>query len=58
MGEPDVVYVVRNPGVSVEQIKDALGGATKDLHLAIVRMVAAKKLTTTGQRRGTTYLVR
>lgn len=54
MGEPDVVYVVRNPGVSVEQIKDALSGPTKVLHLAIVRMVAAKKLTATGQRRGTT----
>lgn len=54
MGEPDVVYVVRNPGASVEQITDALGGATKDLQLPIVRVVAAKKLTATGQTRGTT----
>jgi hypothetical protein len=55
MGEAVVAYVAKNPGVSVEQIKKALGVETKDLQLPIVRMVAAKKLKTTGERRGTKY---
>ncbi len=55
MGEAVVAYVAKNPGVSVEQIKKALGVATKELQLPIVRMIAAKKLKTTGQKRGTKY---
>ncbi len=55
MGEAVVAYVAKNPGQSVEQIKKALGVEKKDLQLPIVRMVAAKKLKTTGQRRGTKY---
>jgi len=58
MGATVVAYVAKHPGVSVEQIKKALGVETKDLQLPIVRMVAAKKLKTTGQRRGTRYFVR
>jgi hypothetical protein len=58
MGETVVAYVAKNPGQSVEQIKKALGVEKKDLQLPIVRMVAAKKLKTTGQRRGTRYFVR
>jgi hypothetical protein len=44
--------------VSVEQIKQVLGVATKDLQLPIVRMVAAKKLRTTGERLGTRCFAR
>jgi hypothetical protein len=55
MGEAVVAYVAKNPGVSVEQIKKAPGVETKDLQLPIVRMLAAMKLKTTGQRRGTRY---
>jgi len=58
MGEAVVAYVAKNPGVSVEQIKMALGVETKDLQLPIVRMVAAKKLKTKGQKRGTRYFVK
>ncbi|MBL8802131.1 MAG: hypothetical protein JNN27_09065 [Planctomycetes bacterium] len=58
MGEAVVAYVAKHPGVSVEQIKKALGVETKDLQLPIVRMVAAKMLKTTGERRGTRYFVR
>ncbi len=58
MGETVVAYVAKNPGQSVEQIKKALGVEKKDLQLPIVRMVAAKKLKTTGQKRGTRYFVR
>ena len=58
MGEAVVAHVAKNPGVSVEQIKKALGVETKDLQLPIVRMVAAKKLKTTGQKRGTKYFAK
>jgi hypothetical protein len=58
VGEAVVAYVAKNPGVSVEQIKKALGVETKDLQLPIVRMVAAKKLKTTGRRRGTKYFAK
>ncbi|MBL8800528.1 MAG: hypothetical protein JNN27_00915 [Planctomycetes bacterium] len=53
MGEVVVAYVAKNPGQSVEQIKKALGVEKRDLQLPIVRMVAAKTLRTTGQKRGT-----
>ena len=55
MGETVVAYVAKNPGQSVEQIKKALGVEKKDLQLPIIRMIAAKKLKTTGERRGTRY---
>ncbi len=58
MGEAVVAYVAKNPGVSVEQIGKALSVKTKDLALPIIRMVEAKKLKTTGQKRGTRYFVR
>jgi hypothetical protein len=58
MGEVVVAYVAKNPGQSVEQIKKALGVEKKDLQLPIVRMVAAKKLKTTGMKRGTRYFVK
>ena len=58
MGETVVAYVAKNPGQSLEQIKKALGVEKKDLQLPIIRMIAAKKLKTTGQRRGTRYFVR
>jgi hypothetical protein len=58
MGETVVAYVAKNPGQSVEQIKKALGVEKKDLQLPIIRMIAAKKLKTTGQKRGTKYFVR
>ncbi|MBL8800520.1 MAG: hypothetical protein JNN27_00875 [Planctomycetes bacterium] len=58
MGEVVVAYVAKHPGQPVEQIKKALGVEKKDLQLPIVRMVAAKKLKTTGQKRGTKYFVK
>jgi hypothetical protein len=35
-----------------------LGVETKNLQLPMVRMIEAKKLKTTGERRGTRYFVR
>ena len=58
MGEVVVAYVAKNPGQSVEQIKKALGVEKKDLQLPIIRLIAAKKLRTTGERRGTKYFVK
>jgi hypothetical protein len=55
MGEAVVAYVAKNPGQSVEQIKKALGVEKKDLQLPIIRLIEAKKLKTTGQKRGTKY---
>jgi len=58
MGEVGVAYGAKNPGQSVEQIKKALGVEKKDLQLPIIRLIEAKKLKTTGQRRGTKYFVK
>ncbi len=58
MGEAVVAYVAKNPGQSVEQIGKALGQKTKELALPIIRMIEAKKLRTTGERRGTRYFVK
>jgi hypothetical protein len=58
MGESVVAYVAKNPGQSVEQIGNALGQKTKELALPIIRMIEAKKLRTTGERRGTRYFAR
>jgi hypothetical protein len=58
MGESVVAHVAKNPGQSVEQIGKALGAKTKELALPIIRMIEAKKLRTTGQRRGTRYFAR
>jgi len=58
MGEVVVAYVTKNPGQSVEQIKKALGVEKKDLQLPIIRLIEAKKLKTTGQKRGTKYFAK
>jgi hypothetical protein len=58
VGEAVVAYVAKNPGQSVDQIGKALGTKTKDLALPIIRMIEAKKLKTTGQKRGTKYFAR
>ncbi len=57
-GEVVVAYVAKHPGQSVEQIKKALGVEKKALQLPIIRLIEAKKLKTTGQKRGTRYFVK
>jgi hypothetical protein len=57
-GEAVVAHVAKHPGQSVEQIGKALGQKTKELALPIIRMIEAKKLRTTGERRGTRYFVK
>lgn len=58
MGARVVDHVKKNPGQGVEGIAKALKVPSKELQLPIIRMLAAKKLRTTGQRRGTKYFVK
>ncbi len=57
-GATVVAYVAKNPGQSVKQIGKALGVATKELALPTIRVIEARKLRTTGERRGTRYFVK
>ncbi|MBK8180546.1 MAG: DNA-binding protein [Planctomycetes bacterium] len=58
MGARVVDHVKKNPGIGVESIAKAFQLPSKELALPILRMLAAKKLRTTGQRRGTKYFVK
>jgi hypothetical protein len=51
-------YIKKNPGLRIEQIGKALGTPTKDLALPVKKLVAAKKLSTKGQKRATTYFAK
>lgn len=55
MGETVAEYVKANPGQGVEGIGKALGLATKELQLPILRLLETKAITSKGQRRGTKY---
>lgn len=48
-------YVKANPGQSTEQIGKALGMATKELQLPVVKLVQSGAVRTEGQKRGTKY---
>ena len=48
-------YIVKNPGQRIEQIGKGMGAATKDLALPAKKLLAAKHLSTKGQKRATTY---
>jgi hypothetical protein len=48
-------YIKKNPGNRIEQIGKALGTPTKDLALPVKKLLAAKKISTKGQKRATTY---
>jgi len=51
-----LAHVKKKPGQSVTEIAKALRRTPKDLQLPIQRLIADKKLRTTGQRRGTKYI--
>jgi hypothetical protein len=51
-------YVKKNPGANVEGMAKTFSLKSKDLTLPIGKLMAAKKLKTSGQRRGTKYHVR
>jgi hypothetical protein len=48
-------YIAKNPGQRIEQIGKGMGVATKDLALPAKKLLAAKQLSTKGQKRATTY---
>jgi hypothetical protein len=48
-------FVIKNPGKRIEEIGGELAIATKELALPVKKLIAAKRITTKGQRRATTY---
>lgn len=50
-------YVKKHPGLRGEQLSAALKTDTKSLRLPMLKLIAAKKVKTKGQRRGTSYFV-
>ena len=55
LGERILTYVKANPGTRMEAIGKALRKDTKDLRRSVQDLIAAKKLRTKGQKRGTEY---
>jgi hypothetical protein len=48
-------FVIKNPGKRIEEIGSELAIPTKELALPVKKLIAAKRITTKGQRRATTY---
>ena len=48
-------FITKNPGLRIEQIGQTLGVATKELALPVKKLIAAKRVSTKGQKRATTY---
>jgi len=51
-------FIKNNPGQRIEQIAKALGAPTKDLVLPVRKLIAAKQISTKGQKRSTKYFPR
>jgi hypothetical protein len=51
-------FIKNNPGQRIEQIAEALGAPTKDLALPVRKLIAAKQISTKGQKRSTKYFPR
>jgi hypothetical protein len=48
-------FIVKNPGLRIEQLGRALGTPTKELALPVKKLIAAKRVSSKGQKRATTY---
>jgi hypothetical protein len=48
-------YIAKNPGLRIEEIGKALGTPTKELALPVKKLIAAKRVSTKGQKRSTKY---
>jgi hypothetical protein len=51
-------YIRSNDGQRIEQIGEALGSPTKELALPVKKLIATKKIRTTGTRRATKYFAK
>lgn len=51
-------FIKKTPGQRIEQIGKAMGTPTKDLALPVKKLIEAKKISTKGQKRATTYFPR
>jgi hypothetical protein len=51
-------FIKKTPGQRIEQIGKAMGTATKELALPVKKLLLAKKISTKGQKRATTYFPR
>jgi hypothetical protein len=51
-------YIKKNPGQRIEQIGKELDIPTKELALPVKKLLGAKRITTKGQKRATTYFAR
>jgi hypothetical protein len=50
-------FVRANPGARLEQIASGLNTSSKELKLPVIKLLGAKTLKKTGQKRGTKYFV-
>jgi len=55
LAEQFAQYVVKNPGLRIEQINKSLNTTTKDLQLPIRKMIADGTLKVKGKKRSTQY---
>lgn len=55
LGDAFAAYVVKNPGMRIEQVNKQLGTTTKDLQLPIRKMIADGILKVKGKKRSTQY---
>jgi hypothetical protein len=51
-------YIKKNPGQRIEQIGKELDIPTKELALPVKKLLGAKRISTKGQKRATTYFAR
>jgi hypothetical protein len=55
LGDSLLAHIAKNPGMRGEQISAALKTDVKTMRPAMLKLIAAKKIKTKGQRRGMTY---
>jgi hypothetical protein len=48
-------YIARNPGKRIEDVAKALGTTTKELQLPARKLISARRVSTKGVKRATTY---